>query len=109
MLALDDGGGGGGGDTNDEKTFEWSSSTEFEGRRVAELKKKASRPPPSLQERVAAAGRNLVAQGPRGLLIVFFVLLTLADVFFNMSRGFICSLPELCEPAVALGDSVGGG
>ena len=34
-----------------------------------------------------------------GALILLFLLLTLADVAFNLSRQFICVFAELCEPA----------
>lgn len=82
-------------------SFEWSGMDGFQGDRVAELKRKRAAPPPPPQERLATAARNLAAQGPaRVLLVACFVLLTFADLFFNMSRGVICQLPDMnmCGP-----------
>ena len=82
-----------------QSSFEWGGMDGFQGDRVAELKRKRATPPPPPQERLATAARNLAAQGPaRVLLVACFVLLTFADLFFNMSRGVLCQLPDMCGP-----------
>ena len=83
------------------RQFGWGAMGSFEGARVNELKRKErvaeTRPP---TQRAASVLRNL-RELPLGtlLLILLFVPLTFVDVFFNVSRGFICALPDLCDAA----------
>ena len=81
-------------------TYTWNTTTEFEGARVAKLRKRMREPTPAPS--LGTVLTNLREQGPaRVFIVLLFVLLTLADVFFNMSRGVICALPGgLCEAVV---------
>ena len=79
----------------------------FQGQKVLETKKKlAPKPRRSLPERVGAVVANLKEQGPGTVaLVLFFLFLTFFDVFFNVSRGFICALPGgLCDAVDVAGD-----
>ena len=74
----------------------------FQGARVAEIKRK-QREVVTPQQRAARIVSNLRSANPGTLLLIaLFVPLTFADIFFNLSRGFICSLPDLCEPMVPM-------
>ena len=81
--------------------FEWQTTTAFEGKRVSELRRRMATPAARPSARIRAMMANLRAQGPVQVsLIALFGLLTVADIFFNMSRGILCSLPGgLCEAA----------
>ena len=72
----------------------------FQGDRVADLKKR-QRAEAAITpvQRLARVAGNLREANPGTLLLIaLFIPLTFLDVFFNISRGFICSLPELCDP-----------
>jgi hypothetical protein len=77
--------------------FKWGQMDAFQGDRVAELKRRQREQKKGVQ--LANVLRNLKDANPGTLLLIgLFVPLTFADIFFNLSRGFICSLPDLCDP-----------
>mmetsp|Transcript_35987 Transcript_35987/g.118481 ORF Transcript_35987/g.118481 Transcript_35987/m.118481 type:complete len:126 (-) Transcript_35987:84-461(-) len=95
------GGGGGGGGGGSGGAFDFARLGDaFEGARVLEMRKRGTA---EGQRRRLATPRqvlaNAVESGPQGALILLFLLLTLADVAFNLSRQFVCVFAELCEPA----------
>jgi hypothetical protein len=97
---------GGENDTSCEeggRAFDWKPVDAFQGQRVQELRREASQEPPSVAERLGTVYSNVLEQGPgTAALILLFVLLTIGDVFFNISRGFICNFPGLCDPIEGL-------
>ena len=68
----------------------------FEGNRVLEMRKKKMEKKRATPRQVVS---NVLEQGPQGVLILMFLLLTVGDVIFNLSRQFICFFPDLCRPA----------
>ena len=51
-----------------------------------------------MQDRLQTVGKNLAEQGPGTIALVgVFVLITFFDIFFNVSRGFICAIPGVCD------------
>jgi hypothetical protein len=80
--------------------FKWASVDAFQGERVNQLRRRAALPPPPPLERASTIWANLKEQGAGQVtLVLLFVLLTIGDFVFNVSRGFICALPDLCTPA----------
>ena len=77
--------------------YDWSETTAFEGARVNELRKKqrTAKEPPS----VATVLSRVKERPGTFILIAAFALLTIGDFIFNVSRQFICLLPEMCSPA----------
>ena len=86
--------------------FKWASVDAFQGERVNQLRRRAALPPPPPLERASTIWANLKEQGAGQVtLVLLFVLLTIGDFVFNVSRGFICALPDLCSPANVVIDS----
>jgi hypothetical protein len=70
----------------------------FQGQKVLETKKKLNPPERPLRERVATVLSNLAEQGPRTVIpVAVFSFVTVFDVLFNVSRGFVCALPGACD------------
>ena len=77
--------------------FDWKQ-TVAPGTRIAAFRRKRLRAEESPVD-ARTVFKNLRSAPPTTwLLILLFVPLTFADVFFNMSRMFICLLPDLCSP-----------
>ena len=95
------GGGGPGKLTARGEAFQWKDEgmDAFQGQKVLEAKRKLTKRKRPLAERVRTVVSNISDQGPGTVLLVaFFVFVTFFDVFFNISRGFICALPGgLCD------------
>lgn len=71
----------------------------FEGQRVLDMRAR-QREREKSRASPATVVSNLMAQGPgTAVLVVLFAILTVGDIIFNISRLFICALPELCEAA----------
>lgn len=77
----------------------------FQGERVVEMRRRQREKITPIQ-RLRNVVNNLRSTNLATLLLItLFIPLTFADIFFNISRGFICSIPDvsLCEPVVPLG------
>ena len=83
-------------DENNE-IYNWGNTTAFEGSRVNELRKK-QREPSKLPDAATMFSRFKERPGTF-ILIALFGLLTIGDFIFNVSRAFICLLPDMCAPA----------
>lgn len=83
----------------ERSNFKWDNANAFEGDRVLEMKRR-QRSVPSTSERIRNVWGNLRSANPGTLLLIaVFIPLTIADLFFNVSRGFLCILAEsLCAP-----------
>ena len=79
-------------------TFHWETLNAYQGKRVVEMRRAATPSDPNPGKMMS----NIREQGlGQSALILVFVFLTLFDVIFNISRGFICALPgDLCAPVV---------
>jgi hypothetical protein len=78
-------------------SYDWANTTAFEGARVNELRKK-QREPSTLPD--AATMFSRFKERPGTFILIFlFGLLTIGDFIFNVSRAFICLLPDMCAPA----------
>ena len=82
--------------------FDWSR-TQAGGSKIAEIRRArqvAETADP--QTRLKNFGASLSRAPPATLaLVAVFVLLTFFDVFFNISRTFICELPGgFCDPVI---------
>ena len=77
--------------------FDWKQ-TVAPGTRVAAFRRKRLRAEESPVDARTVFANLRSAPPTTWLLIVLFVPLTFADVFFNMSRMFVCLLPDLCSP-----------
>jgi hypothetical protein len=94
--------------SDDDQAFNWNQMDAYQGTKVMQAKQKLTKPQRPLAERVGSVLVNISEQGPGTVLLVgFFVFLTFFDVFFNVSRGFICALDgmSLCD-AVHVADGV---
>jgi hypothetical protein len=83
-------------DGNNE-IYDWGNTTAFEGSRVNELRKK-QREPSKLPDAATLFSRFKERPGTF-ILIALFGVLTIGDFIFNVSRAFICLLPDMCAPA----------
>lgn len=84
-------------DPEGEETYDWSNTTAFEGNKVNLLRQK-QRQPRSLPD--AATMFSRFRERPGTFILIFlFLILTVGDFAFNVSRQFICVFQDLCAPA----------
>ena len=81
-----------------DAAFSWEGMDAYQGKKVMETKMKLTTPKRPLSERLGSVASNISEQGPGSVaLVAFFVFITFFDIFFNVSRGFICALDGLCD------------
>ena len=83
--------------TDATTSFDFSNTTGFQGARVNALRKR-QREEKGLPDAATMFSRFKERPGTF-ILISLFLLLTVGDFIFNVSRQFICLLPDLCAPA----------
>lgn len=83
------------------RTFDFTGMGDaFEGSRVLDLRKRELERETRRRSVTAATVLGNLRDNPgTAILILLFGLLTAGDFVFNVSRQFICVLPELCAPA----------
>jgi hypothetical protein len=95
-------------EANTSRTFDgaaWDSAS-APATRIAEIRRRQARSgaapglPGSDTDWLAVLQRAATSRPLTLLLVVSFGLLSVGDFIFNVSRLFVCALPDLCAPAV---------
>ena len=87
------------GESTEPSTFDFTGMGEaFEGRRVLDMRARALDRETRQRATPSVVLANMRENPGTAVLIVLFGLLTVGDFIFNVSRTFICLLPDLCEP-----------